>query len=83
MHAVTLPRPDDYDAWRDAARGLLLADAPPEEVSWHVEGERDLFGDAKPPAVTGEPRALTVPRAFVELAQSVICNRDPERFALL
>ena len=46
-----------------------------------TSGEPDLFGgDPLPVAVTG---TLSVPRNFVELAQSVVCHSDPERFALL
>jgi len=81
VRTVTLPLPDDFDAWRDAARSLVLGDVPPEDIVWQVGGASDLFADAEPlPAATG---ALSVPRAFVELAQSAICHSDPERFALL
>ncbi len=82
MHSVTLSRPDDYEEWRDAARALLLADVAPEQISWRGSGDSDLFGTSEtlpPPA----ERTLSVPRTFVDLAQSVVCNREPERFALL
>jgi DNA polymerase len=80
-HRVTLPAPDDFDGWRDAARDLAEAGVPASAVVWQVEGgEADLFGsDVEPPPAPSFP----VPRAFVDLAKSVICHLDPERFALL
>ena len=78
---------DDWEGWRDAARGLAIADVDPAEVLWRV-GDRasdDLFAsadaDAPPPAPAGA--AFSVPRAFLALAQDVILHADPERFALL
>jgi DNA polymerase len=82
-HHVTLSSEDDFDGWRDAARGLAEARVPPSAIAWQVEGgERDLFGgpDTEPPP---PGPSFAVPRAFVELARTVICHRDPERFALL
>jgi len=85
MHLPRLADQDDFDGWRDAARPLAAAGVPPAEVSWQV-GDRagDLFGtagDAAPPPA-GAP-AFSVPRAFLTLAQLVICHSDPERFGLL
>jgi DNA polymerase len=85
MRVITLPAPDDFDAWRDAARGLIGEGVPPDDVVWQVANETpDLFGsddDAAPPAAA-EP-ALRVSRAFVDLARSVVLADDPARFALL
>ncbi len=81
MTTIALPAPDDFDAWRDAARGLILANVAPHDVIWQVGDTRDLFASAELlPAASG---ALTAPKAFVDLARSVICHRDYERFALL
>ncbi len=81
MRTVTLSEPDDFDAWRDAARALVLAKMPPDRITWTSGTGVDLFAttDGLPDA-TG---ALTVPRAFPDLAKSAICHSDPERFALL
>ncbi|NUT00694.1 MAG: UdgX family uracil-DNA binding protein [Sphingomonas sp.] len=80
-HRVTLAAEDDFDGWRDAARDLAEAGVPPEAVVWRVEGSSDdLFGaDAEQPRGASFP----VPRAFVDIAKSVVCHSDPERFALL
>ena len=81
-HCVSLAAEDDFDGWRDAARGLAEAGVPPEAIVWQVaSGAPDLFGDNAIPAPAGP--SFAVPRAFVNLAQRALCHSDPERFALL
>lgn len=83
MRTITLDAPDDFDAWRDAARALVLAGVAPQDVSWRIAGEGgDLYAgeDAPLPEATG---TMSVPRAFPDLARSAILHSDPERFALL
>ncbi|EZP49147.1 UdgX family uracil-DNA binding protein [Sphingomonas sp. RIT328] len=85
MRLATLSAPDDFDAWRDAARGFAAADVPPDDVVWQVgAAPADLFATTAdttvPPPVPG---ALSVPRAFLDLARSVVMAAEPERFALL
>lgn len=82
MRVATLAAEDDFDGWREAARSLVGARVPPGEIVWQVgEAPSDLFGDE---AIldTGAP-PLRVPRAFVDLAQTVVLHADPQRFALL
>ena len=80
-HRVTLAAPDDFEGWRDAARDLVEAGIPASAVVWQVEGgDADLFGSDAPPA---RAPSFPVPRPFIELARTVICHSDPERFALL
>ncbi|EWY39641.1 DNA polymerase [Skermanella stibiiresistens SB22] len=86
MHAVDLAHPVDYEGWRAAARRLVLADARPESVDWRVGPQTGLFGD--PSAVPAIPavsrnREFSVPRDFLDLAETITCHRDPARFALL
>ena len=84
MRLITLPAPDDFDAWRDAARGLLADDVPAEDVVWQVGGQAtDLFATAAEPSAATAAPAFKVPRAFLDLARNAILNRDPERFSLL
>ena len=80
-HRVTLSGPDDFEGWRDAARDLAEAGVPASAVVWQVEGgDADLFGsDVEQPSAPSFP----VPREFVNLARSVVCHSDRERFALL
>ena len=88
MRVVTLPAPDDFDAWRDAARALAVDGVPPDDVVWQVgDVAADLFAAAG--ADTPVPRhdptapAMKVSRAFLDLARSAALHHDPERFALL
>ncbi len=84
MHAVTLDEPDDFGGWRDAARRLAMAGVAPGEVDWRVGGgPGDLFAADSAPLPEASGAAFNVPRAFISLAQSVICHSDPERFTLL
>ncbi len=73
---------DGFASWREAARRLLIAGVPPEEILWQSD-EEGLFGgsleDAGPK--TGAPAA--VPADFLKLARSVACYDDPTRWGLL
>jgi len=82
-HRVLLAAPDDFDGWREAARGLAVAGVPASAVVWQVAGgEADLFGGSDPSPPPAGP-SFAVPRDFVSMAKSAICHSDPERFALL
>ncbi|KQT31802.1 DNA polymerase [Sphingomonas sp. Leaf412] len=86
MRIVTLPAPDDVDAWRDAARALAAADVPPDDIVWQVgDTAGDLFATAATPQPLPDPvgPALKVPRAFLDLMRNAALSSDPERFALL
>src|SRR5688572_14919310 len=87
MHVATLAAEDDFDGWRAAARSPAAAGVPADAVTWRIgDGPADLFDAApSPPAAApaGAAAAFSVPRAFLTLAESVVCHSDPERFALL
>ncbi|MCP1470004.1 DNA polymerase [Sphingobium sp. OAS761] len=83
MYRVALTAPDDFDGWRGAARRLAAHDIDPADIVWQIGSDAsDLFGDRPPPPERPEA-AFTVPRAFVDLAQTATLHRAPERFALL
>ena len=75
MREVILHQPGEFAEWRDAARGLLAAQVPPEDVVWRQAGDSaSLFADTAPL----EPkRTVTLPRALVTTLDRVICHRDP------
>lgn len=81
MQTVVLALPDDFDAWRDAARALIANGCEPEHVLWQEGVATDLFAQDAPLSVS--TALLSVPRGFIDLARSAICHREPERFALL
>lgn len=81
-YGVTIDPPDDFSAWRDAARALASYGVQPGQVSWIEAGAGDLFaGEQALPAPLGA--GFSVPKRFVDLAQTAILHRDPGRFALL
>ncbi|SEM70662.1 DNA polymerase [Loktanella fryxellensis] len=82
MHTIPLPRIGTWAAWRDAARALLAARVPPEDILWDWDGSaNELFATDLPPPTTKQ--VIKVPADFVEMAQWVVWHKDPERFARL
>ncbi len=84
-HSVILAHEVDWAGWRDAARRLALQGISPDDVVWSVRAPDDLFAaaaDEEPPTALA-PGTFNVPRALVDLAQTVIQANDPARFALL
>ncbi|WP_176597289.1 MULTISPECIES: UdgX family uracil-DNA binding protein [Sphingobium] len=83
MYHARLNGPDDFDGWRRAARAFALGGIAPGDIVWQGDKDAgDLFAGDEPPPAAGEA-AFSVPRAFVELAETAILHRDPQRFALL
>lgn len=84
MRLVTLSEPDDFETWRDAARGLISASVPPDDVVWQVGDQpADLFATTATPRHDPVDVGFKVPRSFLDLARNAILHRDPERFSLL
>lgn len=84
MHSTILAHEVDWSGWRSAARALALQGVAPEDTVWSVREPDDLFASGKPePTPTAPSGAFTVPRALVDLAETTIQAREPERFALL
>ena len=80
---VTLGGEDDFEGWRNAARGLAEVEIPPEAISWQVEGSGDLFGSLPGALLPPNGPSFAVPRSFVDVARTAIRHRDPQRYALL
>ncbi len=71
---------NDFAAWRNAARGLLVAGVPPGEVIWSAEGQGSLFDSGTGASNTS---SLHVPRDFVEMAKAVACFDDAAKWDVL
>jgi uracil-DNA glycosylase len=85
MHFIALDSETDFEGWRKAARALALNDVKPADVTWTVQGnEPELFepSPARPP-VEAPAGTFNVSAKFVELAQSCVLHRNPERFSIL
>ncbi|MEM7693273.1 MAG: UdgX family uracil-DNA binding protein [Pseudomonadota bacterium] len=81
---VPLDHPADFENFRSAARKLVGHNIDPAEVTWGGAPGGSLFGDDRPIATLPDP--IEPPRAskaFVTLAQTVVCHKDASRFALL
>ena len=90
MPEIVLQGWGDLGEWRDAARRLLVDRVPPREVDWRLAGaalpglfEPEAAPLLAPASPTGQVAPPTVPRAFLDLAEVVICHSDPARFDLL
>ncbi|WP_336814431.1 UdgX family uracil-DNA binding protein [Bosea sp. MMO-172] len=84
MIAARLNGPADFAGWRREARRLALAGVKPEAVAWLTsEDDAGLFAMENVTPVEGGSIALIVSRRFIELAENVVCHRDPSRFVLL
>lgn len=81
MKAVTLAHEADWAGWRTAARGLVGEGVRPDQVVWSVGASDDLFAEPAPPAASAG--GFSVPRPFVELAETVSMAREPARWGLL
>lgn len=84
MHIARVEAADDFEGWRDAARGFAVRNIPADQILWQVgEAAEDLFSGQAAPPEAGTAPAFPVPRPFIALARSAICHSSPERFGLL
>ncbi|HEX8363441.1 MAG TPA: hypothetical protein VF613_25195, partial [Longimicrobium sp.] len=73
-----------YHAWRNAARGLLAAEAEPRALLWEeADDDQPALPGLVEDASGAEGSTARVPRAFLELAEAAACHSDAERWALL
>ena len=75
MQRIVLKQQIDWEGWRLATRALILANIPPNELTWTI-------GD-DPVALPDASGTFHVPRALISLAALAIQARDPRRFDLL
>ncbi len=86
MKEVHVPMIGAWDAWRRESRRLMDMGVPPEAILWRFDDEETVFRALlEPPDTLKEPagRQLLVPRAFLTLAETVICHSQPSRFSRL
>ncbi len=79
-----------FNEWRLCARSLLQARISPDAIEWGSGNQHSLFKpmadsldeiDSLVPA--GRKPAITMPKAFVELAETVACYRDSKKWQVL
>ncbi|GAC1559065.1 MAG: UdgX family uracil-DNA binding protein [Beijerinckiaceae bacterium] len=86
QYRIVLDSETDFDGWRRAARALIQANAPPQDVTFVTQADApglfDDAGAAPVAAATNQPE-FRVPRRFVEAAEQAALHRDGDRFDLL
>lgn len=85
MRVISLLGRGDFSEWRVAARALAAAGLSPREVEWRIDEADELFNVEASglPEPSAAALPLTVPPAFLPLAEAVICHTEPARFHLL
>ncbi|MDV6332117.1 TIGR03915 family putative DNA repair protein [Asticcacaulis sp. 201] len=80
---IVLRARGDFEEWRTAARALLSQGVAPRDIEWVGEDAAgtDLFSAPATPPMGGTV-PVSVPKAFLPLAESLICHSDPSRFDL-
>ena len=74
----------DFDGWRQHARWLAARSIPAHDVHWRINGAASLIDEVPTVAIEMSSSSETrVPRAFVELARTVVLHRSADRFAAL
>ncbi|MBV7458016.1 TIGR03915 family putative DNA repair protein [Acidovorax sp. sif1233] len=91
-HTITLAHATDWPGFRRAARALVQAGVPPQEVQWFTAqgAAQDLFASPAPPGSSVDPlpspaggAAPRVPEDFLRLCERLVLHRNPVRFALM
>lgn len=91
-HTITLAHATDWAGFRQAARTLVQAGVPPQEVEWFTTqgAAQDLFASPAPSGPSEDPLppqekgpAPRVPEDFLRLCERLVLHRNPARFALM
>lgn len=78
MHRFTA---QNFTAWRAQARDLIARNISPAELLWDETPQQHLFAIKTPPS--GQGGKVTVPSAFLQLAEVIACHRSENRWNLL
>lgn len=87
MRTISLESATDVAGFRRHARALIQAQVPPDEVEWlSAEAPRSLWDDVPAESLAPSPapsQPFTVPASFVDLCNSVLLHREPQRFSMM
>jgi DNA polymerase len=76
---ITLKTGADLGSFRRAVRYLIAHSVAPSDVEWADDAAPGLFGDEALVVAS----AVSLPRSVSEVISTVVCHREPERYALL
>lgn len=79
---IHAPDSNDLSSWRATARRLVLAGVRPEDIVWSRDTQGALFGEVSAPP-EHRRKQISVPAAFLSLADAVACFDNVERWPLL
>jgi uracil-DNA glycosylase len=86
LYEIELQQRSNISEWREAAKNALAQNISPETIMWRPPGIPLTLAVYQPlpqaPAFT-ENTAFRIPKAFFELAESVICHNSPEKYGIL
>ena len=76
---------DCFDSWRTEARRLITSGVSPADIAWTNQAQQPGLFDAQPTptSVQKSESSFTVPPKFLELARTVSCHRQSNRWELL
>jgi uracil-DNA glycosylase len=80
---VELHEGADLAGFRRVVRSLAAQQIAPERVAFVAGTEKDLLSDGGLADVSDNAPPLLLPRAVGALVESVVCHREPQRYALL
>jgi len=86
--SVRVDPPWSLEGWRTAARLALRHAVAPDQLDWLQGGDGSLLDAPSLPglddaSVAPAEAPIQVSKAFIELAASCLCHRDPQRMPLL
>lgn len=82
-YSATVDPAWDLGTWRIAARAALRANIAPEAIAWNGDAQGSLLAGIELASVPPLRTAPPVPASFFDIASTVLCHRDPQRYALL
>ena len=89
MRKVVIHTQPGFDEWREHARGFLKSRIAPDQIIWTIpeQTQTNLFTDdiveTSPLPDEHGLVEIRVSKAFMEMAETVLCHNDPERFGLM
>jgi DNA polymerase len=78
IQRIALGPSADLPGFRQAVRRVAAAAIPPDTVVWTTVAP-DLFGETE----AGHAPPIALPRGLADLIDTVVCQQDPQRYALL
>ncbi|MDF1752350.1 MAG: UdgX family uracil-DNA binding protein [Verrucomicrobiales bacterium] len=85
METISVRIEPSFESWRKEARRLLERAIRPDLILWSdaSTAQEDLFGQTAVTELPGEIRPVKISKAFLDLARTVSCHSNEERWGLM